>query len=128
MDDSTFWSLPIRGAWIEIPCPRGGGWRHAVAPHPGSVDCNAHTVILLTVEAASLPIRGAWIEIFHLIGTTLPILSLPIRGAWIEIGSSTTGTKERDSRSPFGERGLKSVRQGSDRQRGLVAPHPGSVD
>ena len=33
---------------------------------------------------------------------------LPIRGAWIEIGSPTTGTKERDSRSPFGERGLKS--------------------
>ena len=79
-------------------------------------------------DMRSLPIRGAWIEIFHLIGTTLPILSLPIRGAWIEIGSSTTGTKERDSRSPFGERGLKSVRQGSDRQRGLVAPHPGSVD
>ena len=53
----------------------------------------------------SLPIRGAWIEIFHLIGTTLPILSLPIRGAWIEMSTHWSMAPSEP-----------------------VAPHPGSVD
>ena len=35
-------SLPVRGAWIEIPSP--------------SIVCAMRT---------SLPVRGAWIEIFH---------------------------------------------------------------
>ena len=34
-------------------------------------------------------------------------VSLPVRGAWIEIGKDLTPPKNRQSRSPCGERGLK---------------------
>ena len=53
----------------------------------------------------SLPIRGAWIEIVFDVLCDCTVLSLPIRGAWIEIS---------------GAAGVSC--------RGVVAPHPGSVD
>ena len=57
-------SLPVRGAWIEIPyrLPSDSG-------------------------LPSLPVRGAWIEISRSDGASAEISSLPVRGAWIEITS-----------------------------------------
>ena len=80
----TIWSLPARGAWIEILRL-----------------CRFHGL------RESLPARGAWIEIglIHLIVTS--ILSLPARGAWIEIHIVGYLPAERKRRSPHGERGLK---------------------
>ena len=59
----------------------------------------------------SLPIRGAWIEIRVCLDTHRVVRSLPIRGAWIEIGASMTANHRHHSRSPSGERGLKSLRE-----------------
>ena len=56
-------SLPVRGAWIEMPC----------------VPCIVAGLIW------SLPVRGAWIEIVGMSFTTQNSTSLPVRGAWIEI-------------------------------------------
>ena len=101
-------SLPSRGAWIEI--------RYALHQLHGG---------------KSLPSRGAWIEIFcgfprPPFGRVAPltggggwnkppppptpgaVLSLPSRGAWIEIMTHSPHLPEWPSRSPHGERGLKS--------------------
>ena len=55
-------SLPVRGAWIEIPVP---------ATEEGT--------------NRSLPVRGAWIEIVDAGIRLVHAGSLPVRGAWIEI-------------------------------------------
>ena len=60
--DQTNVSLPVRGAWIEIPAP-----------------FRAPFLIL------SLPVRGAWIEMSLTIDDISTARSLPVRGAWIEI-------------------------------------------
>ena len=100
------WSLPIRGAWIEIRWPRRRAtWRR------------------------SLPIRGAWIEIGKTrTPETSQQTSLPIRGAWIEIRSRAGDVSVSGCRSPSGERGLKSRKGMPPNAMTLVAPHPGSVD
>ena len=122
-------SLPIRGAWIEI---------------------SSNTITSPSIK--SLPIRGAWIEIYLLGAFVADWGSLPIRGAWIEILCCVITVMANVSRSPSGERGLKSrpvrrARRGKlqslpirgawieivrpDRpgwRLGRVAPHPGSVD
>ena len=78
-------SLPVRGAWIEIPeRPDAGRSREP-----------------------SLPVRGAWIEINRVGLRLLEAQSLPVRGAWIEISRPVTASGRRMSRSPCGERGLK---------------------
>ena len=57
----------------------------------------------------SLPVRGAWIEIQRIRPFERGNTSLPVRGAWIEIQSATMGNNQHGSRSPCGERGLKSL-------------------
>ena len=79
-------SLPLRGAWIEILPPT----RKRRLPR-------------------SLPLRGAWIEIVRHIPPHLDQQSLPLRGAWIEIFSADWTTAHEPCRSPYGERGLKSL-------------------
>ena len=59
-------------------------------------------------QPTSLPSRGAWIEISWIIIELMMIKSLPSRGAWIEIRIGGDLMKLRLSRSPRGERGLKS--------------------
>ena len=54
-------------------------------------------------------------------------MSLPARGAWIEIAISVTEDGQVDSRSPRGERGLKSEVE-ENGNTSLVAPREGSVD
>ena len=56
--------------------------------------------------------RGAWIEMCYERGIITPeITSLPVRGAWIEMLHEHGGAIRRESRSPCGERGLKSLCQ-----------------
>ena len=100
-------SLPVRGAWIEILLLGGRGG----------------------ASVASLPVRGAWIEICSS-GRWKPLRqSLPVRGAWIEISPrKRTTARQAWSRSPCGERGLKSFRRKSFPARRRVAPRAGSVD
>ena len=143
-------SLPVRGAWIEMPCRKSRlfCWR-------------------------SLPVRGAWIEIaicdiVHVIhirrspcgerglksahqlrptpqcrrspcgerglkcftrlpGFSAPSMSLPVRGAWIEI-PSTCHTKNTALSLPV--RGAWIEMQGNESAYRLngVAPRAGSVD
>ena len=53
--------------------------------------------------------RGAWIEIVLLCAENVAVWSLPVRGAWIEIFPASSFLRADSSRSPCGERGLKSV-------------------
>ena len=60
-------SLPVRGAWVEMPCePR------------------------IVAGLMSLPVRGAWVEIncSGLMFWASPT-SLPVRGAWVEIAGTS---------------------------------------
>ena len=59
-------SLPVRGAWIEIPSCFPICW-----------------------NCLSLPVRGAWIEICYTPYVSISKKSLPVRGAWIEISMVT---------------------------------------
>ena len=77
------WSLPTRGAWIEI-----------------------RYLSSLYFTTKSLPTRGAWIEILDRLSIKVKSWSLPTRGAWIEIAHHRIDALE-GSRSPRGERGLK---------------------
>ena len=56
----------------------------------------------------SLPARGAWIEIADNPDRGGEEWSLPARGAWIEIWNGPQVMEGQNSRSPQGERGLKS--------------------
>ena len=102
-------SLPVRGAWIEIRGTRPVYTASESLPVRGAwieidADCRA-----APRRDVSLPVRGAWIEIFIVV--TILLLrqpSLPVRGAWIEIYSRTLHQPHPSSRSPCGERGLKS--------------------
>ena len=58
----------------------------------------------------SLPVRGAWIEMHENRVFSVVEESLPVRGAWIEMRFTLMRIKKRNSRSPCGERGLKSRR------------------
>ena len=100
-------SLPVRGAWIEIPPIRGRSTSLMSLPVRG-----AWIEILLffrrvPTNATSLPVRGAWIEMADTPTPAPERASLPVRGAWIEIPSESTPQSRKASRSPCGERGLK---------------------
>ena len=61
--DKDLLSLPVRGAWVEIPSLQG----------------------CFPWALQSLPVRGAWVEICGLGWGLRPLPSLPVRGAWVEI-------------------------------------------
>ena len=61
-------------------------------------------------NCTSLPVRGAWVEIFLSLGWGLCPWSLPVRGAWVEMSSMLRIAFTIVSRSPCGERGLKSLK------------------
>ena len=83
---SGVWSLPVRGAWIEMVYESCTGQR-----------------------CRSLPVRGAWIEILQGFMNFRMLKSLPVRGAWIEMCSAKNVPTPTGCRSPCGERGLKLV-------------------
>ena len=78
------WSLPMRGAWIEIYHIAFGVREKSVAPH-----------------------AGAWIEIILLCENCHEIYVAPHAGAWIEIINFIVFSLSPACRSPCGERGLK---------------------
>ena len=144
-------SLPIRGAWIEIPTTcatlaarsrRSPSGERGLKSRPrwgirglrGSLPIRGAWIEMLRSHPTgrirrSLPIRGAWIEITIRVRGRPSRRSLPIRGAWIEIRSCTGDVSVSGGRSPSGERGLKfEPAVGRIVVVGQVAPHPGSVD
>ena len=59
------WSLPSRGAWIEMTLPTTpSASPPPVAPLAGSVDRNCQRIGQKRIRRRSLPSRGAWIEIY----------------------------------------------------------------
>ena len=57
------WSLPVRGAWVEMSL-----------------------VCFWVYPKTSLPVRGAWVEIpACIVLLKARNSSLPVRGAWVEI-------------------------------------------
>ena len=103
---ALWWSLPSRGAWIEIglefsrrtvvgeSLPSRGAW----------IEIKPNCFALLMV-AMSLPSRGAWIEMLEIKSNIDCEKSLPSRGAWIEIVNSLPLRAYARGRSPRGERG-----------------------
>ena len=126
-------SLPARGAWIEIQfaavmeiagqrrSPHGErGLKYVLlgalprfavgrSPH-GERGLKSASRVVAVAVGVSLPARGAWIEISRLREhLRLHRPSLPARGAWIEILWPGRSARNTRSRSPHGERGLKSL-------------------
>ena len=103
------WSLPVRGAWIEIQraLPR---WTTRACRSPcGERGLKSYLPNNTCYYIPSLPVRGAWIEIFFVAVSAFPgVRSLPVRGAWIEIAAVMVFFLLFRGRSPCGERGLKS--------------------
>ena len=101
-------SLPVRGAWIEMARPRaarGAGRRRSPCGERGLKWDGREG---RGAAAWSLPVRGAWIEMAATrAATRCACMSLPVRGAWIEIPRDREGQMLRQCRSPCGERGLK---------------------
>ena len=105
------WSLPSRGAWIEITAPVGILLNVTSRSPHGERGLKFVALGLITIGPRwSLPSRGAWIEIGRVqVMAILVTSSLPSRGAWIEMIISKTTSSGQASRSPHGERGLKSA-------------------
>ena len=78
-------SLPVRGAWVEIP----------------------RTSCLWMVFACRSPCGERGLKSPFLPGLYRPARSLPVRGAWVEMTSRFHRCARALSRSPCGERGLK---------------------
>ena len=70
--------------------------------------------------------RGAWVEIRLLMNNIRYKMSLPVRGAWVEMAGSATGAHRAGSRSPCGERGLKSFAAALVRRRPSSLPVRGA--
>ena len=143
-------SLPVRGAWIEIPlmpssvtCTRGRS-------PCGERGLKCYPAGRQSASALSLPVRGAWIEIPLMPSSvtctrgrspcgerglkcypagrqSASALSLPVRGAWIEITLDSVSMSML-RRSPCGERGLKFHLLCDVERVQQVAPRAGSVD
>ena len=101
-----WWSLPSRGAWIEIdagkhmvPC---GGW--------------------------SLPSRGAWIEIVEEEEVEEEVEGRSPHGERGLKSPCWCSGRTSGRRSPHGERGLKSALALTKQHGTTVAPLTGSVD
>ena len=100
-------SLPVRGAWIEIPSSMKNPDDKYCRSPCGERGLKSLDTLVGRDENASLPVRGAWIEMEqmgHMLGL---IVSLPVRGAWIEMTIDKISTLLKAGRSPCGERGLK---------------------
>ena len=101
-------SLPVRGAWIEMP-----SYSSRIICISSRSPCGERGLKWVRnrvcyIPIRSLPVRGAWIEINSSLAyavTHTP--SLPVRGAWIEISADGVQHRNRACRSPCGERGLK---------------------
>ena len=103
---TTFTSRPVWGAWIEIGL------------------CGRY----LYYYRWSRPVWGAWIEIPLISRMTRAKQSRPVWGAWIEIYDKEWLIDYAGRRAPYGARGLKWLKKGTNSLRALVAPRMGRVD
>ena len=106
----TPWSLSLRRAWIEIrhwPTCRTRGCSRSPYGERGLKFSSGTTNHEKTLKSLSL--RRAWIEMTRSPSTGSPTSSLSLRRAWIEISMTTSSRESGTGRSPYGERGLKSV-------------------
>ena len=125
MEEMDRWSLPSRGAWIEIAtASTAPSFLRGRSPH-GERGLKFFCISQAAEIPLSLPSRGAWIEIYirllfmkfsrgrsphgerglkyrysHLL--VWSCASLPSRGAWIEI---LAGSYDKDSRRSLPSRG-----------------------
>ena len=106
------WSLPTRGAWIEMTGPLTNCFRICASLPTRGAWIEIANSTTGTTHHTSLPTRGAWIEIPPPPASPPITSSLPTRGAWIEIAGHGPGGHDGGGRSPHGERGLKLVIQG----------------
>ena len=101
----VYTSLPVRGAWIEIPLM------------PSSVTCTR----------GRSPCGERGLKCYPAGRQSASALSLPVRGAWIEITLDSVSMSML-RRSPCGERGLKFHLLCDVERVQQVAPRAGSVD
>ena len=117
---TSTWSLPVRGAWIEMlsvvvlmlgrmcrsPCGERGlkyAQRHQAHPSAwrrspcGERGLKSPPLCYRFSRRKSLPVRGAWIEIGKAARLAHQPSSLPVRGAWIEIVRSCRALYPRQS-------------------------------
>ena len=117
---TSTWSLPVRGAWIEMlsvvvlmlgrmcrsPCGERGlkyAQRHQAHPSAwrrspcGERGLKYPPLCYHFSRRKSLPVRGAWIEIGKAARLAHQPSSLPVRGAWIEIVRSCRALYPRQS-------------------------------
>ena len=86
-----FWSLPVRGAWIEMIKHRIVRFVAVRRSPCGERGLKYQWGAVRRTRGVSLPVRGAWIEIIISERTARRAKSLPVRGAWIEIASIIIG-------------------------------------
>ena len=114
-------SLPVRGAWIEIP-DKQRGWRISPSLPVRGAWIEIKRQRKRESSTKSLPVRGAWIEIIKTAYACRVRWSLPVRGAWIEIPLAFGGVTRCRGRSPCGERGLKCTPEQTVTFRGRRSP------
>ena len=120
----TSMSLSSRRAWIEIATVIDTCRRNCVALLTESVDWNFIVADVLDKIPASLSSRRAWIEMFCKFGLSIIIVpSLSSRRAWIEIAYVVSPSNNSLSRSPHGERGLKSFESYWHERKHRRSPH-----
>ena len=148
--EAESWSLPPRGAWIEISEEERTGFIESSLPPRGAwieirfwqkmagcsarrsprgergLKCRRHHPRMDEKRRSPRGERGLKYVGFGKLGCEL--MSLPPRGAWIEILFDACSASTHGSRSPRGERGLKSIHQLKQNASHFVAPPAGSVD
>ena len=130
---NVLWSLPSRGAWIEIisiddsisdntSLPSRGAWIemqyllrtavfYMVAPFTGSVDWNILFLPIIQPLDSSLPSRGAWIEIYWEKRKSQRMFVAPFTGSVDWNCNESHQRRGVRRRSLHGERGLKFAKR-----------------
>ena len=124
----SHWSLPPRGAWIEIRFWQkmaGCSARRSPRGERG-LKCRRHHPRMDEKRRSPRGERGLKYVGFGKLGCEL--MSLPPRGAWIEILFDACSASTHGSRSPRGERGLKWECGGKSGSARMSLPPAGSVD
>ena len=104
----TRWSLPVRGAWVEIACNYLGlGSGRGRSPCGERGLKSLHTNCILRRLLCRSPCGERGLKYLLTEYNTVTGLSLPVRGAWVEMQMLSRTIFSSRRRSPCGERGLK---------------------
>ena len=123
----TRWSLPTRGAWIEIIFVEATFESLSCRSPHGERGLKSLPAAPAQARLPSLPTRGAWIEIRASAIAMKFLASLPTRGAWIEI-SSRRWRRHCHQSLPTRGAWIEITHGLYTECTGTVAPHTGSVD